>query len=100
MTEPQPVPLDHIEHWVKTLGAANAKVAEFQQIAKVARAQIEAALGDAEVGTIAGRPAVRWITITARRIDQAKLRANYPDLAAELTAPTVSRRFTLVEDEQ
>lgn len=99
--EPEAVALDDLTSWVDTYQAAQAKVKEFEQLAKVARKQIEARLGDAEVGTVAGQPVIRWSTVSSSRVDVTKLKAEYPDLADAVTVTNITRRFTLVKgDEQ
>lgn len=57
--------------------------------------EIKAALGDAEVGVFDGEPVVTWKTSTSRRVDTSALKAAHPDLAAEFTTETTSRRFLL-----
>jgi len=78
---------------------AKAKIKEWEEKADIARQQVEAAMGDAEVGLINGREAVRWTTVESNRIDTKKIRELLPaDLVEKLETPTISRRFTIVED--
>ncbi|WP_018350970.1 hypothetical protein [Longispora albida] len=63
------------------------------------RRVIEARLGEAEAGTVAGRVAVRFSTYTDRRVDASRLRKLAPAaLVAECTVETVRRRFSLVDE--
>lgn len=64
-----------------------------------ARAVIEEALGDNEVGAIDGRPVVTWKTQTRRSLNQAKLRAAFPDVVEMFTDTTELRRFVPVDPE-
>ena len=61
-----------------------------------------AALGEAEYGTDADRPLVRWAHRNgSRRIDAAALRADHPDIAAKYTVvgePT--RVFTILGEDE
>jgi predicted phage-related endonuclease len=98
-TTDQTVALDDIAGWVETYHQAGAQIAKLEELRGVARQHIEAALGDHEVGTVNGRPVVRWTVVTSRRLDQKKLKADHPDLAEALTVPSTSRRFTLVKDD-
>lgn len=100
--EPAPasVPLDHLaERWAM-LRYASAKAKEWSDIAKEARADIEEALGDAETGTIDGKPVVRFYWRKTRRLNQAALKADHPEVIAAYTTPTEERRFEPVKEEE
>jgi len=62
-------------------------------------AKVKAALGDAAVGTVEGRPAVTWRTTKPRRtVDLDGLRASHPDLVEAFTVEgKPSRRFTVLK---
>ena len=78
---------------------AKAKIKEWQEKADIAQEQVKAALGDAEIGLVNGREAVRWTTVESSRIDTKKIRELLPeDLVAKLEITTVTRRFTIVEE--
>jgi len=78
---------------------AKAKIKEWQEKADIAQEQVKSALGDAEVGLVNGREAVRWTTVESSRIDTKKIREILPeDLVAKLETTLVTRRFTIVED--
>ena len=78
---------------------AKAKIKEWQEKADIAQEQGKSALGDAEVGLVNGREAVRWTTVESSRIDTKKIRELLPeDLVAKLETTLVTRRFTIVED--
>lgn len=71
------------------------KRAELDELEANAKAAIQAALGEAEVGTIDGRVAVRWTTVRRNTIDQKLLKQRHPDIAAEVMTVSESRRFTI-----
>ena len=78
---------------------AKAKIKEWQEKADIAQEQVKSALGDAEVGLVNGKEAVRWTTVESSRIDTKKIRELLPeDLVAKLETTLVTRRFTIVED--
>ena len=78
---------------------AKAKIKEWQEKADIAQEQVKAALGDAEIGLVNGREAVRWTTVESSRIDIKKIRELLPeDLVSKLETTTVTRRFTIVEE--
>jgi putative phage-type endonuclease len=68
-----------------------------QSLAAVDNA-LKAALGEAEVGLLHGRPAVKWSNVAGRRsIDTKRLRAEHPDIAAKYTITgESSRRLSIV----
>lgn len=55
--------------------------------------RIKALLGDAEVGLIAGEPAVTWKAIHTNRLDTKALKEQRPDIYDEFVRTSVSRRF-------
>ena len=91
--------LDDLAGWVTVLREATKEKKRAEEVIAQAREKIEDALGDAEVGTVAGAPVVRWTFVRSERFDQKKAKALLGDDAAACIVPTESRRFTLVEDE-
>lgn len=55
--------------------------------------QIKAILGDHEIGTVDGRPAVTWKKSEPERIDSDKLRAEYPEVAKVVSYKKPERRL-------
>lgn len=89
--------LDDLAGWIDVLRTAQAEKAKAEEVISQARAKIEEALGDAEVGTVAGVPTVRWSFVTSQRFDQKKAKALLGDAAEQCMTESHSRRFTLVE---
>jgi putative phage-type endonuclease len=56
---------------------------------------VKEALGPAEAGDVDGQRAVTWKTATSRRVDLDRLRDEHPDIAAECSTETTTRRFLL-----
>ena len=79
---------------------AKAKVKEWEERADIARSQVEAAMGDCEVGLVNGREAVRWTTVEANRIDTKKIRELLPpEMVSQLEVTSISRRFSIVSED-
>ena len=79
---------------------AKAKVKEWEEKADIARSQVEAAMGDCEVGLVNGREAVRWTTVEANRIDTKKIRELLPpEMVSQLEVTSVTRRFSIVSED-
>lgn len=95
------VELDGLSTWVALYRDLSDRIAALDEQRKEARSRIEAALGDAETGTIGGRPAVRWTVVRSTRLDQAKAKGLLKDynLLDAALVETTSRRFQLVEEE-
>lgn len=91
--------LDELAGWVTIYRQAQDTIAKAEEAKAVAREKIEDALGDDEVGTIAGEPVVRWTYVHSERFDQKKAKAILGDDAAACVVPTETRRFTLVTPE-
>ena len=90
-------PLDDLTGWIDVLKAATTEKTRIETVIAQARSKIEDALGDAEVGTIAGVPVVKWTTVTSSRFDQKAAREFLGDAAASFMTETTTRRFTLTE---
>lgn len=91
-----PVALDPVAGWVAVYEAALADRARADTVAAAARAHLEAALGDATVGTVDGVPVLRWTPVTTRRLDTRRVRqAVPPGMLADCWTETTTRRLTL-----
>lgn len=98
-TDRATVPLDAATAgWVTVYRDAQAQIARMEEVKAEARRHLEAALGDAETGTVDNKPAVRWTVVTSRRLDQQKLKENESDIVECYTAPVTSRRFMIVDE--
>lgn len=82
MTEP--VALDSLRDTLNAYSLATAEIEKWKTIQAQARAAIEAALGEAEVGTVDGVKAVTWAWSERTSVDTKRLQA---DLPAEVLAP-------------
>lgn len=96
-----PIALDDLASWVALYRDTDDAIKALEEKKKAARERIEAALGDAETGTVDGRPVVRWSHVTSRRLDQtlAKALLKDRDLLDAAMVETTSRRFALVVEE-
>jgi predicted phage-related endonuclease len=83
--------------WLEQYKSALSKIKELQEVADIARAHIEQALGEGETGMFLNRPVVRWTRVESKRFDTKRAREILPVQVIEaLEVVTVSRRFTLV----
>lgn len=76
---------------VDLLKAAKVDKAVAEQRENEAKAQLQAALGDAEAGLVGGERVVSWRTQSARRLDGKALREAHPDIAKQFTNETTQR---------
>lgn len=98
-TKPTEAPLDGMAAWVAAYREAKANADSWTEIADRAKEQITAELeqAGASIGTLHGRPAVRWTEVASSRLNTKKLKAEHPELVDQFSIPTTTRRFTLVE---
>lgn len=91
--------IDDLATWVGAYREACTNRDRWAEIADRAKQHITEHLEQhsSEVGTIAGQPAVKSCTVTARRLDTKTLKTKDPELAEQYTVTTTSRRFTLVD---
>ncbi|HKI16964.1 MAG TPA: YqaJ viral recombinase family protein [Isosphaeraceae bacterium] len=85
---------------VPTFGAAlkarakhKAGIKQLEHAVDQIDAEIMAAMGDAEEATVNGRVVATWKSSTRWTIDTKALKEIYPDIAAEYSKSTTSRRF-------
>jgi len=86
-----------IARWVEEYKRLKLEAAQIAEQVDIARSHIEAALGDHEIGTVAGQPVVRWAIVESERIDVKKLREVLPPQVLDVvTKRSLSRRFTVL----
>ena len=86
--------------WLEQYKSALAKIKELQEVADVARAHLEQALGDCQTGMFLNRPVVRWTHVESKRFDTKRAREILPAQVIEaLEVTSTSRRFTLVNED-
>lgn len=96
-TQPDVVNLDGFRDLVNAASLAAAEIEKWKGIQEQARAAIQAALGDAEVGTVDGVKAVTWTTSERTSVDTKRLQADLPpEVLAPYQRTTVVRTFRLV----
>lgn len=87
-------------NWVQLYRDTLAQIKQLQEQADIARANIEQAMGVCEVGLYNNRPLVRWTNVSSSRLDVNKVKeALSPELIAQFSNTTSSRRFVIVSDE-
>lgn len=86
--------------WLDLYKSLQSDIRALEERAADARAHIEEALGETEVGTLNGRAIVRWTNVTSTRFDTRKAREILdPVIYGFLSKESQSRRFTVVSDE-
>ena len=90
------VEIDHLADRLEALKAAKLMAKEAEERVEAITNELRAALGDAEIGTIAGEKAITWKSSFTSRLDTKKLKAEEPALAERFTTKTESRTFRIV----
>lgn len=91
-----PLPAD-LAGWLDAYRHAKTKLREWEQVAHTAQQHIADHLdaAGATIGTLNGKPAVRWKTVSRTQLDTQRLRADHPLIAAQYLTTSVSKRFTV-----
>ena len=95
--KPSETGLDNLKSHIDILRYVKKKQAELKEIEERSRSIIEEAMRDNEIGTIEGQTAVRWKHIKTNRLNQKALKADRPDLVAQYTEASETRRFEIIE---
>jgi hypothetical protein len=88
--------------WLKAARVAAAEIARLQEVKERAIGHVKEALGDAEEGTIEGRPAVTWAwSKPGQRLDRKKLEGDFGAdvIAAYLVGNQPARPFRILDEE-
>ena len=87
--------------WLEQYKSALGKIKEWQEVAEIARAHIESALGDSQVGMFANRPVVRWSVVESKRFDTKRAREILPTQVIDLLeVVSTTRRFTVINGDE
>jgi predicted phage-related endonuclease len=93
-----PVAVDPLADQLARLRALLARKRQIEAEADEIRAAIQDALGDYEIGTVHGLPAVTWTHHIRHAFDQTAFKKAEPELHAVYLKATPYRRFTVIED--
>lgn len=86
--------------WVQRYRETLLEMKVLQEQADIARARIESAMGDCQIGFHHNRPIVRWTTVETTRLDTSKVKAALSaELIEQFSNTSISRRFTLVDQD-
>lgn len=81
------------------LAAAKASAAEWEAKVKEIENQVKEELKEAEAA-YTNRYEVTWKSVTSNRLDTKALKADLPEIAEKYTKPSVSRRFTIKQNQE
>lgn len=87
--------ITELEMKCRELRQLQALIDEATQEAEAIKDAIKAHMGEAEEMR-AGEYKITWKPVTSSRLDTAALKKALPDVAAQYTKSTVSRRFSVV----
>ncbi|WNV86596.1 hypothetical protein [Umezawaea sp. Da 62-37] len=89
--------LDDHDHMVILLRDVQARLDLYGKMRKDVQNYLKDVLGDAEVGTLAGRPAVTWKSTLRIAVSQKLLKQRYPAIARECEDITSVHTFKLLD---
>lgn len=91
------LPLD-VAAWIELYRKTQSEIKSLEEKLEQAKAKIQEAMGDSEIGLLDGRVAVRWTKVKSFRLDVQKAKEVLdPKIYAFLSRESESRRFTLAE---
>jgi predicted phage-related endonuclease len=96
LTTMNTVDLASVRGHVETLKFVKAKMAALKELEKQARAAIEEAMGEHEVGMLDDEPVVHWSRFKEQRFDQSAFGDEYPDLLEQYKTAREKRRFEVL----
>jgi predicted phage-related endonuclease len=76
-----------LEHWL----SVKADLAEVESLEEAAKQRLVHRLGDAQAATVDGAVVLTYRSHTRSNVDLTRLRAEHPDIVAELTVESVVR---------
>jgi hypothetical protein len=94
-THAHSVPLDHLAVVVARFQRARCDAGRLRAAAEQAEAELMAALGNADVGTVNGQVVVRRSAKDRPRFDATRFRAEHPDLFAAYSGPSPRDRLSI-----
>lgn len=95
-TLPEPVEID-ADLWDAYM-LAYERSKEWAQTLKERRAEIELAMGEHEFATVAGKKRVRWFYRYPVKFQQARLKADHPEIIEAYSEQTAERRMELMDE--
>lgn len=91
------VALDALAEHVELLRQVARKIDGLMELRTQLQRKIKVKLGDAEIGTIAGHPAVTWKRTLRVAVSQKLLKALYPEIVGEVSDITEVRSFKVLD---
>jgi len=92
------VAVDNIAHFIDTLRALEKQIHQLEDMRNGVRREIQAALGDNQVGTVGGAQAVRWTRSVQHRLSVSAIRKKFkPEDLADCYVDVPQSRFTLID---
>jgi predicted phage-related endonuclease len=96
--DPTPIAVDSLADYIQRLKILNGRIKDLSTEAEAIKAAIQDAMGDYELGTVHGLPAVTWTRHVRHALDQRALKEQAGDVYHAYLKATPYRRFNLVED--
>lgn len=90
--------ISHLHSQVELLRYCKIKHGELKDLEANAKAAIQQALGDSEVGTMNDKIIVTWKSHKRRSLDQSALKQSHPEIYEEYITTSEVRRFEIEND--
>lgn len=90
------VDLESVRASLDVYAYAVERISHFEDVRDAARAEIEEAMGSAEVGKVDGIPRITWKYGKSRRLNQRMLKDLFPEVHSACITETPTRTFNTV----
>lgn len=81
--------------FIEVMKACKQRITELENMHDLARAAVEEAMGDDEIGQIDDKTVVTWKKYKTRRLNQQYLKQKFPEVREECMETTESRKMEL-----
>lgn len=94
---PDVIELDDLSEHLEILRQVQSRLGQLGELRSDLQRKIKARLGDVEIGTVGGLPAVTWKRTLRVALSQKLLKAQYPEVLHDCEEISEIRTFLLVD---
>jgi predicted phage-related endonuclease len=91
------IPVDELSEHIELLRQVARKIEGLTSLRTELQSKIKNKLGDAETGTVAGRPVVTWKRTLRVAVSQKLLKERFPEIVSDVSDITEVRTFKVLD---
>lgn len=92
------IDLSELKEIVNVYRAACSEIAKWEKVKDDLNKTLKAVMGESEIGTVAGVPALKLTKVPTSRFDSRLFCEEFPELAEKYIIPGTIRRLTVIKD--